>query len=410
MSYFAELRANWRPLLAATIGMSSGMSFVGVVTSTIAPTLVADAGWDKAAFALVGSVSLLMSLVFPFIGRLADVIGVRMTALIGQVALPICYLLFSMIGGTLWVYVTIFAVQSILCVTTTATVYTRLPVQFIRNARGLALAIVASGPAISGMLLAPPLNSIVERHGWQAGYHAVAIFSAIAGLVTFLLIPSAPKKSDADKAAPKPAKRRARDDYPQIFRTPTFWILLAAMLLCNLPATIMLVQLKMLMLENGVSGEGVAIMLSALSAGMLAGRFMTGVALDRFAPHIVSFITLALPSAGLFIIASSFDAPAVLTVAVFMLGFAFGAEGDIVGFLVARFFPVAIYSSVMGLLTCAMSFSTASGAALLSFTLSKTGNFNLYLTIAGTAVLVGASLLLLIGRGGKRSAGVPSTI
>lgn len=34
MSYFAELRANWRPLLAATIGMGSGMSIVGVVTST----------------------------------------------------------------------------------------------------------------------------------------------------------------------------------------------------------------------------------------------------------------------------------------------------------------------------------------------------------------------------------------
>jgi len=95
-------------------------------------------------------------------------------------------------------------------------------------------------------------------------------------------------------------------------------------------------------------------MFSALSIGMLAGRFLTGIALDRFSPYPVAFITLGLPSLGLFIIASSLDAPAVLTIVVFCLGFAFGSEGDIVAFLVARRFGVAIYSSVLGLLTAAM--------------------------------------------------------
>ena len=46
-----------------------------------------------------------------------------------------------------------------------------------------------------------------------------------------------------------------------------------------------------------------------------------------------------------------------------------------------------------------MSFSTASGAALLSFTMARTGGYELYLVIVGTAVLVGSSLLLLLGSG-----------
>jgi len=133
-----------------------------------------------------------------------------------------------------------------------------------------------------------------------------------------------------------------------------FWILVVSMLLCNLPQVIMLTQLKPLLLDNGVSGPGAAVMFSALSIGMLAGRFLTGIALDRFSPYPVAFITLGLPSLGLFIIASSLDAPAVLTIVVFCLGFAFGSEGDIVAFLVARRFGVAIYSSVLGLLTAAM--------------------------------------------------------
>jgi predicted MFS family arabinose efflux permease len=297
-------------------------------------------------------------------------------------------------GGELWVYVAIFFVQSLLCVTTTATVYTRLVVQYIEKARGFALAVAVSGPAITGFIGAPILNAYVEANGWRAAYHALAIFAIVAAVITFLLIP--PERKDAT-APPKP-KRRARDDYPAIIRTPTFWILLGAMLLCNLPMTIMLVQLKLLLLANGVSGEGAGLILAAMPGGMLAGRFTAGITLDLYRPHIIAFLTLALPGLGLFIIASSYDAPAILTFAVFCLGFSFGAEGDVVGFLVARHFGIEIYSSVMGLLTCAMSFSTASGAALLSITMAKTGGYDLYLTIVGVAVLIGASLLLLLGR------------
>jgi predicted MFS family arabinose efflux permease len=140
-------------------------------------------------------------------------------------------------------------------------------------------------------------------------------------------------------------------------------------------------------------------MLIAPQIGMLTGRFLTGLALDRFRPYFVAFITLALPSLGLFVMASSFDAPAVLMAAIFFIGFAFGAEGDVVAFLVAKKFGVSIYSSVMGLMTALMSISTASGALLLGMTMEKTaGSFDLFLIITGVSVLLGAVLLLSLGR------------
>ncbi|MBU6268843.1 MAG: MFS transporter [Sphingomonadales bacterium] len=401
MQYLGELRQNWRPLLAAMIGMGSGMSMTGVITSTIAPSMVAANKWSPAEFALVGSLALLTSFVFPFVGRLADVLGVRRTALIGQVTVPLAFLAYSLMSGALWLYMVIFFIQSVFCVTTTATVYTRLPVQYVSKARGLALAIVASGPALSGIVMAPLLNGYVEHYGWRASYQALAIFAVIAGTITFLLIP--PGKPGAATAAAAP-RRRAREDYPVIFRTRAFWILLAAMLLCNLPQTILQVQLKLLLMANGVSGKGAAVMLTTVSIGMLAGRFVSGFALDRFRPYLVSFVTMGLPSVGLFLLASSLDTVPVLTFAVFCVGFAFGAEGDVVAYLVARQFGVGVYSTVMGLLTTAMSFSTASGAALLSFTMARTGGYDLYLVIVGTCVLAGASLLLTLGRGHEPTA------
>ncbi len=398
--YFDELLRAWRPLLAAFIGMACGMSMVGTITSTLVPSILAETQWSQAEFAKIGALSIFMALVFPFIGRLTDVLGVRWTALIGQASLPLVYLAYSRIGSDIGDYKLLFIIQSLICVTTTATVYSRLAVQYVEKARGLALAFVVSGPALAGMIVGPLLNGYVESNGWRDSFVVVAIGTAIAGFVTFLLIPQSSNPPRGD-AAPK---RRAREDYPFIFRTPAFWFLFAAMALCNLPLTLLLVQLKNLVLANGITGEGAALMLAAAPFGQLVGRFVAGIAIDRYNAYVVAFITMALPSLGLFVVASPYDAPIVITAAVFFIGFAFGAEGDVVAFLVARHFGVSIYSSVMGLLTAVMSISVAAGAWLLGWSMeSSGGGFERFLTITGVAVFTGATLLLVLGRTQKGS-------
>jgi predicted MFS family arabinose efflux permease len=337
----------------------------------------------------------------PFIGRLADVLGVRRTATIGMAALPVLFVLYSLMTGPLWQYVVIYVLQSVICITTTATVYSRLPVQFIERARGLALAIVASGPALTGAIGGPILNGFVESHGWRAGFQAMAVFSVVAMVITLLLLPAERRAPDA----PPPVRRRAREDYPLIFRNPALWVLVAAMLLCNLPQVIMLSQLKLILLDNGVTAKGAAVMLSAFAFGTLAGRFLAGLALDKIPAHLVGLICMGLPSVGLLILASPFDAATMLIFAVLCIGFAFGAEGDLAAYIVSRKFPVAVYSSVMGLVTMAMSASSAAGATLLSVTLKATGGYNLYLVICAASVFVGSLMFLLLGSGGDKRLG-----
>lgn len=398
VGYVAELRRNWRPLLAATVGLGTGLSTIGFITSTLAPHMIRDNGWSAADFAMITSLAIVNVLAVPVIGRLADVIGVRYTAMIGMITLPATYIAFSLIGGSLTSYVAVFIVQAVVGMTTTATVFTRLVVHSIHKARGLALAIAASGPAVTGAIGAPLLNAYVEAYGWRASFQALAVFSIMAGIVTLLLIPSSPRTVAAERPS-----REARRDYPAILRSPAFWILIVSMLLCNLPQVLVLSQLKLLLLANGVSGGGASVMLGALPLGMLTGRFLTGAALDRLDPYLVAFVTMGLPGIGLFVFATDFDAPTVLTMAVFSLGFAFGAEGDVVAYLVARNFDVGIYSSVMGLVTAAISGAAAGGAALLSLTLARSGGFDLFTQISGGAVIVGAGLLLLLKQRGPRS-------
>lgn len=393
MPYFRELLVNWRALLGATIGLAAGFSASNYVTSIMAPHMIAEFGWSRAEFASVGSLSLLTTPFLPIAGRLSDVLGVRRTALIGVIALPLAYFALSAQSGDIRIYIALFVAQAIICITSTATVLTRIVVQYILKARGLALAIAVSGPALTGVLLAPLLNDFVAAHGWRQGYLVAAIFAAAFGVVALLILPPERRVTTIATVA-RPG--RARDDYPVIFKTPAFWFMGSALLLCNLPIVIALTQLNLILVEKGATAAQVSTMISAFAGGTLVGRFIAGAALDRFPAHIVAAIGMGLPCIGLFLLASDLHTPAVLAAAVLLIGFAFGAEGDLIGYLVVRIFGVRIYGSVLGLMTAITSLSASLGALLVGLTLSITDTYVLFLKISGTAVLIGSFLFLLL--------------
>jgi predicted MFS family arabinose efflux permease len=392
--YLSELLIHWRPLLAAMIGLGSGYSTTNYVTSIMAPALIAEFGWSKSAFALIGALGLLSTPLFPVVGRLADVLGVRKTALIGIIAGPLAFLALTQLTGDIRTYIAIYIFQGTFFIATTATVYCRVVVQYVERSRGLALAIVASGPAVSGAVLAPMLNQFVQASGWRAGYVAVAVFTVVAGLIALLMLP--PEKKSAGPAAPKP--KTARADYAEIFRTRAFWVLGGAMLLCNFPQVIALSQLNLLMMEQGITGSSLSVMISAFAIGVLCGRFVAGFALDHFTPWVVATIIMGMPALGLSLLATGFDAYWVVMLSVVLIGLSFGGEGDLIGFMVVRNFGVRIFSSVMGLMVAIISISAAAGAALVSLSLKLTGSYTAFLIGCSIAAVIGSALFALLPR------------
>ena len=84
MSYLGELRTNWRPLAAATAGLSAGMSLSAYTNAAMAPRFLEAFGWSSSDFALTGVIALLTFLFLPVYGRLTDLVGVRRVARIGE--------------------------------------------------------------------------------------------------------------------------------------------------------------------------------------------------------------------------------------------------------------------------------------------------------------------------------------
>jgi len=392
-AYLGELRSEWRPLTAAVIGLSSGLMMTSYVIGIMGPRLVAEFGWTRSQMALVGILAMAAVPLLPLVGRMTDIVGVRKTAMIGVIASPILFLVFTQVD-TIIGYGIMFALQASILVTTTPPVYCRIIVQYFKRARGLALGIASAGPALAVAVGGPLLNNFISDYGWRAGYVAMAIYTAIGGITALALLP--PKMRDGQTRTERP--KRAREDYALIFSTPAFWILCVGILLCNIPQTIMMTQLNLILAENGATDKAASLMISAFASGMIIGRLVSGVALDRFSAPLVATIGLALSGMGLLVIASGWDARPIVFLAVLTFGLSLGAESDVVAYLVVRSFGVKLYSTVHSITATFTALASVLGSVFLSMTLDGYGRYAPFLGVTGALAVLGSLMFLFLPR------------
>jgi len=391
--YWREFQGGWRGLLAATLGLSSGMSLNAYVTSIFGPYLIAEFAWSKAQFALIGALSLLTLVFMPIAGRLTDLFGVKRIAVIGIIGYPLSLLAFSVMSGNIFLFYVLVVLQAVFCLTTTTGIYSRLVAAEYTMARGLALAICASGPAVVGAIASPLLTSFNEIHGWRSGYHVLALASAVVGVITFLLIPR--EKNILQK---NNDNHSTKADYGIIVRNPAFFIILIGAVLCSFPHALSHSQIKVMLIEHNVTALQAGFMVSVFAGGVLLGRFGAGIALDRLATHIAAALFMGLPCIGLFILSTSTVSLPLLAVAVALIGLSFGGEADVLAYATAKYFPLKLYSSVMGLFLASVGLAIGIGAVILSAMLSISDSFKVFMIIAGVMVVIGSLNLLRLGK------------
>lgn len=393
MAEVSEFRQHWRPLLATLLGMGSALSLNSFILSTFAPYLIAEFGWSRSQFALLGLAQILVSVAVPIAGRMTDVFGVRRVAAIGATTFPLFLVATAMMDGRIGTFLAILVAQNLICATTTATVYSRLVAETFSVRRGLALGLCGMSPALVAALGSPLISSFVADHGWRSGYLAVAVFSAVCAAITLALIP--PRRPRATEPAQGP---RALGVYRTIAAMPVFWLIVAATFVVNLPFTLAISQLKLVVLEQGLSDATAAWLVSAFAIGSIAGRIVSGAALDYLPAHLVTATNFALPFVGLLLLASPLDTTPVVATAIVLIGVSFGGEGDVLPYLVARYFPLDVFSTVFGLLIATIGVALTLGNLILAWSLQATNSFIPYLVVAAAGSLLGSLLFLLLGR------------
>lgn len=392
--YFDELRRNFRPLAAASLGSSVGLMLMGYTTTIFGPYLVRTFGWSRSQFALIGLAMMATLVALPFIGRMSDRLGVRRTALIGVLGIPACQLGYSMMDGSFGVYFALACAMLVIGSFTSPMVYTRLVAADFEKARGLALTIVTISPALVGAVVAPILNYVIEHWGWRMGYRALGLFVLIGGLGAIALMkPGATATIDPEPAA----KDSARTDYRLILRSRYFWIIFAAMFLCTLQTPLHATQMAMMLADRRLDAGQVAMMISVYGIGTVVGRLLCGLALDRFThTPLVATVSMVLPALGYALLAAAPGMVGVIGLSMFLVGIAFGAEGDLQSFLVARHFDIRVFGSTLSLVFCGVFAASAIGALSLSVVLKTANSFTPFLAMVSGVVFLGSLAFLLL--------------
>ncbi|MEO5587305.1 MAG: MFS transporter [Novosphingobium sp.] len=398
MGYLGEFRQQWRPLAAASMGSAVSLPLFAYTNSAFAPHLIKEFSWSKAQFALVGLATLSTLLILPLIGRFTDRFGVRKVAVLGTVLVPLCFYAYSRMDGGFASYVAIFIAVLAFGSMTGPMVYSRLVAESFHRAQGLALTVVNSAPSLMAMILVPLLNLSILQHGWRTSYlllGAVVLVFSVAGI---LLIPR--------RADPLPlAQGEAPDALPAseafglILRSKVFWLILAGMLLCLLQTQLHATQMNLMLIDNGLSTQQAAGIVSIYALSTIVGRIGCGLALDRFSTPVVAFVSMILPALGFLLLASDLDAYPVIVVAMCLAGLSMGAESDLLGFLVARYFSIRIYATTLSLLFSASFLSSAVGSLLISASLQRYGTFGPFLYGIAVSIFVGSLLFLFLPRG-----------
>jgi len=407
LSFLKEFRVNWTVVLATFIGIATGNALSHYTMSLFAPELIKEFGWSKAQFALVSALPLITAVVTPLAGRFTDKFGTRVAASIGLVAMSLGFFALSTLNGNIYEFFAIWLVQHIFGVMSTSLVFARIIVDRFDKARGTALSLLMMGPPLSGAIVAPILGGIIASDGWRMGFVSLAAASAVGGAICiFFLGRMARREANATEVR---NPRLSLAELGAIARQPAFLLIVGGMFMINIAQPFAASQLKLVVLSKGISDSAGTWMVSLYATGVIIGRAIFGIALDRISANKVALLGLSLPAVGFAILGLPGMTVSLCAAGIMLIGIAQGAEGDIGGYLVSRHFDLRNFSLVFAFVKSGLDAGGAIGALILSITLAVSGgSYDRFIWICAGTTLIGAFLFFLTGT--DRTAREPDAI
>lgn len=391
-----EWRRGWPLVAAAMLGIGTGPGLFQNLSSLFTPGMVAEFGWTRGEIATAAGAGLIGGLAVPFLGRLADRVGVRPVIVGAMLLLGLAYGGLAAIDGKIWQYQLLILCLALSVPGTSALVYGKLIGAAFVAHRGLALGIATSGISISTLLLPPVVGAVIAAHGWRGGFVALAVLTAgiALPLVLFALRgrAAAPTRPDPEDAIAVVAV--AGFTGAEARRDSRFWRLAVSALLINLATIGLVTQLVPFGLDRGLSAAQAALLLASFGASQVVGRLAIGWLVDRFRPQTMAAIAAVISSLGFVALQVADPGFALAMIAVFAAGLMNGAEHDLMPFFGVRLFGLRAFGEVYGTLLMIALIGTASGIVGFGRLHDATGQYDIALAIGAGALALAACLFL----------------
>ncbi|WP_422059656.1 MFS transporter [Sphingopyxis sp.] len=367
-------------------------------------------GWSRAAISSgLTIVSVTTVIGSPFVGRLIDRLGARRIALTGVFLYSVAMLALPLAGPTIWTWWLGWLFVASGSILIKPTVWSAAVVSRFERHRGIALAFALCGSGIASMIGPPILNWLTGLHGWRSAYLAIGGLGlfVILPLVWLLFFDASDLRRTRNEIAIDPSLRpglSAADG----FRSRAFIHLATAGFLATAAGTGMLVHFVPIVTGGGLDRASAAAAAGAFGVAALIARFVTGVALDHIDGRIIGLLAFSIPVFAPIILLGYDGSVLWAATAAALLGLAIGAEIDVLAYLSARYFGLKNYGLLWGTVVGLIALGSGTGPLVAGLIYDSSGNYQLLFHLAIPALLVCASLLLLLGRAPDFGAGETS--
>jgi len=294
-------------------------------------------------------------------GFLIDRFGARRVLIVSVVLSIVVVATGPLYVSTLPLFYTMLIVAAIVGGPTNTSGYARVIASWFDRRRGLFIGINACGMGL-GFAVAPFITDLaVSAGGWKAGYFCIALFMLVVALpsVIFLVIDKPGDvglQVDGDDSGhielDSNSDSNSSLSLKQAIRTPAFWLLIyiVAALAFALQGT--LIHLVPLLIDRGIESSTAALVASSVGLSMGGARLVVGFLLDHiFAPRL-AMVVFTLAGLSIVLILFTDYLPLYFLAAVF-IGFGIGAEGDLMAYMVSRYFGMRNFATIF---SCIFSF------------------------------------------------------
>lgn len=399
-----EFSKGWTVLLAGVLGVMCGASPIpyNIIGFTAEP-LQAEFGWSQTQILLpITLFGVIASFLAPVFGWMADRYGVRPVALWSLFAFAIAFAAISLTptensAQTLYIYYGFWVAVGLVGIGSTPVTWSRAINLWFFQHRGLALGILLMGTSIAAMVVPRVAVELIQAYGWRSMFAGVAIFPVIALIVAFFLFRE-PRPDERPKAIESATGKLTGVTLPTALKNYRFWIIWLSIALIAAAFGGAFINMPTMLRLRGVEAETAATVMGILGIGIFAGRLITGALLDRFWQGFVAFPLLCLPAISAWLLLGDDMTFALAALAGFLLGFAAGAESDLIAYLTGRYFGMANYGKIYGMLYMPFGLFSAASPVIYAQVYDRTGTYDPMLEISIFMFIAGGALLLLLGK------------
>ncbi len=396
----SEFRLGWKPLAAATLGVACGASPIpfNVLPIVIGP-INADLGWSfleiSAAVTIYGIIGALLA---PVIGTLVDKHGVKPVALTALGLFGLSFAAMYLVPRYLPAFYILWALIGIVGIGSTPVSWSRAISMWFHANRGLALGILLLGTSLAALVVPQLSNYVLQLAGWRSVFPVVALLPLLVALPIALLFFREPKPDEMPEQAMGEGGLLKGLTRSEALKSYRFYVLFASICLVALAYGGVHIHMVQIVVLKGFNPTFAATVISVVAIGIFLGRIIVGVMFDRFWAPGIAFPVLCLPVISCMLLISGTSSEALILMAGFFLGFAAGAESDVVAFMAARYFGMVEYGRIYGLLYMPFGIFSSISPLLYGYVRDQTGSYDLMLQVSMVLFAIGGVILLTLGR------------